>query len=407
MKRAALNQYALLFLTSIIAFTPFFALRRILIIGAAFGIWYLTAAFIDKKFVVKSIPFLAFITFWGVLSYFIKNDALANSSEFYFSRYIAFSLWTYIWCIVYVFYADHISLIKKPLYVIVAFFLFSCLLTIRGNIIHPDASRLLAGLSEEDAALGYELRSMCVGGYDFIYGLVFLVMPVALCCKYRVKPRFYWRMFLLLVIVTILFGDFFTGFILALVMFIMANVKASNRSSAFFMSLFLLVLFIFFKDYFLQLIIRLSDYFGFDSISHRANQVLLGTYQSDYDLKVNDISRSERALNAVKNFFDSPLLGQLVSRSTPIRESGHSEFLTYFEKFGLLALSYVWFYWLFFKKCAGHLKSLVFKRYYFFYAVMIVAFLFLDTFDVANATGLVVFFLAPVLFQILDEHHIA
>ena len=404
MKRTVLNQFALLLLTSIVAFTPFFALRRIVILGVSFLIWYVTAVILDSKFIIKSFPYLAFIVFWGVLSYFIKSDALSHSSETYFKRYIAFSLWTYIWSVVYVFYADHLPIIKKCLKLIVLLFLLSCVFTIRGNIIYPEASRLLAGLSEDNAALGYSLRSLYVGGYDFIYGIVFLVMPVTLYCKYREKPRLYWLIFLVLMLVTILFGDFFTGFILASVMVIMANVKASNTSRVLIIGLLLVLLFVVFRDQILQVVIRLSDYFGFDSISHRATQLLLGTYQSDYDMKLNDLSRIERAKNAIRNIIDSPILGQLVKRSTPMRESGHSEFLTYFEKFGLLAITYVWFYRSFFRMCKSHIKSPMIKRYYSLFAMMIIAFLFLDTFDIAIATGYVVFFLAPVLFQMLDEH---
>ena len=126
MKITALNQFALLLLTSIVAFTPFFALRRIIVLGAAFLIWYVTAMTIDRRFVAKSFPFLAFIVLWGVLSYFIKNDAVDNSSDTYFRRYIAFSLWTYIWCVVYVFYSNHLSLIRKSIKFIVAIFLLSC-----------------------------------------------------------------------------------------------------------------------------------------------------------------------------------------------------------------------------------------------------------------------------------------
>lgn len=185
-------------------------------------------------------------------------------------------------------------------------------------------------------------------------------------------------------------------------MAIFACVKVENNSKTLFVVSLLVLLIFISKDLILEAVIGVGNSMGLESLSHRATQMLLGTYQSDYDMKMNDLSRTERAANALKNIMDSPLLGQLIDRNSPIREAGHSEFLTYFEKFGVIAITYVIFYINFYKKCLHHIKSSVFKKYFIIYAWFVIAFLFLDTFDIANATGFMVFFFTPLLFQYVD-----
>ena len=372
---------------------------------ALFLFWFVSACSLDKRFFKKTAPYLALIALWGFLSLFLHHSEIANAGETYFTKYLAFSLWTYIWCVFYIFYADNITLLKGPIKVLVAMLLISGILTIRGNIIYPDASRLLAGLSENDVSLGLQLRSLYVGGYDFIYGVVYLVMPTILLLRYSgIKKLYVWSCILIELFVVLL-GDFFTGFILAVVMAIFACVKVENSSKALVILFIFVLLFVILKDVIFEMVIEVGNFMGLESLAHRATQMLLGTYQSDYDMKLNDLSRTERALNAIRNIMDSPLLGQLVERSTPMREAGHSEFLTYFERFGLLAVTYIAFFKSFYKRCLNHINSRVIKRYFIFYVWFVIAFLFLDTFDIANATGFVVFFFAPLLFQYFDMEY--
>lgn len=396
------NQFFLILISALIIFTPFYSLKRVFIMLACFFIWYVTSCNIDKRFLRKSLPYIGLISLWAILSGFLHNQAVTNAGSTYFTRFMAFSLWTYIWCVFYIFYSDNFSLFKESLKYLIIFIVISCALTIRGNIIYPDASRLLAGLSEKDTSLGVTLRSLYVGGYDFIYGIVYLLMPTVLYLRYTKEKKIYLWIFLALEAGVVLLGDFFTGFLLAVAMAIFACVKVENNSKTLFVVSLLVLLVFISKDLILEAVIGVGNSMGLESLSHRATQMLLGTYQSDYDMKMNDLSRTERAVNALRNIMDSPLLGQLVERGGRIREAGHSEFLTYFEKFGFIAITYVLFFKNFYKKCLHHIRSRVFKKYFIIYAWFVIAFLFLDTFDVANATGFVVFFFAPLLFQYVD-----
>lgn len=398
-----LNQLAFTVFASIAVFTPFVAFQRIVFLGGAFLFWLMTALSIEKRWFRSSYKYFYVILLWAVMFNFVHDDRIINSSQSYFQRFYSFSLWTYIWCVVYMFYRNHLKIAILPLKVILVMFFVSCLFTIRGNIIYPEASRLLAGAIGDDTEFANVLKSLYIGGYGFIYGVIFLVMPTYLCFKDSViTNRKVMLLFLLVLVATTLMGAFFTG------LFLMASMMVLCLSNPKNLWKFLLgigvagILFTIFFEQIMMFIIDIGHAVGSDTFARRAEQMLYGTYQSDYDAK-NDLSRIERLYNASKNIMNSPFIGQLSSVHRRMYESGHSEFMGYFEKFGALGLTYVWFFKSFYEQCSRNLMNTGVRRYYFLYFIVVILFLFIDTFDIAYATGCVVFTIAPLMFQILDQ----
>ena len=278
----------------------------------------------------------------------------------------------------------------------------SCIYTIIGNIAIPGASRMLAGSAIEGSQTYSLIHSMNIGGYGFIYALVFAVVPCTLWIKYRLNKIVLSSLFLVLILSTLLVGSYFTSIILAIFAMVLSLSNTRKISTSVIVSSFLILLVIAFGNTILQGLVDFGVLIDSPMLQTRAQQMLDGTYQEAYE-SAGDYSRWDRIVNAIHNIGQSPILGRMTSKNLDILPSGHSELLGYFERYGIFGLMHILYFYTIYKKihkCAStkEMKLLITVFFSLFFL-----FITLDTFDIANSTGCMVFLIAPCTMLFIES----
>lgn len=400
MKNSGLfNILFLVILVSLFLFTPFSEFKRMYIIGVLMFLWLASSVFYNRKSMMDTIPLIVILFLMMIIQY-IYSTFPGNDDEFrrFFTRFLL----TYVWGILGVFYASNIDLFKKGIPFFVLMIVVSSVYTIVGNLAVPNASRLLAGTEQEGSAMYELIRSMNIGGYDFIYALVFALFPSVLWFKYRLSFRVLSLVFIVIILGTLVVGSYFTSIILATAAIFLS--LSGTRNKLTFLVVFCILSFVvlIFKDILLQGLIDFGEAIDSHMLQTRAQELLDGTYQEDADA-VGQYSRADRLLNAFHNISQSPVFGRMTARNLDYRPSGHSELLGYFERYGLLGWLYLFFYFSFYKIIHKRAETVEMKRSLSVFFIFFLVFLFLNTFDVANATGCVVFFIAPCTMLYIEK----
>lgn len=385
------NNLSLLLLVSLFLFTPFYGLKKLAILGTLTLVWMISSFAINREAMRKTIP-LFIILFALLFLQWIYSGFPGEKDQF--RRFFTQNLWTYIWGVMGVFYASNINVFKKSIPFITIMITVSCIFTIIGNIAIPGASRMLAGSASEGSQTYALLHSMNIGGYDFIYALVFAVVPCTLWIKNRLNKFVVYALFLALVLSTLLVASYFTSIILAVLAIVLSLSNTRNKSTSVIVPLILISLVIAFGNTILQGLVDFGALIDSQMLQNRAQQMLDGTYQDAYD-SAGDYSRWDRIVNAIHNIGQSPILGRMTSKHLDILPSGHSELLGYFERFGIFGLMPILYFYTIYKKihkCAStkEMKLLITVFFSLFFL-----FITLDTFDIANSTGCMVFLIAP------------
>lgn len=385
------NILSLLLLVSVFLFTPFDVFKKLIILGTLTLVWMISAYAINRKAMGQTIPLFIMLFFLLLLQWFYSGFP---GEEDQFRRFFTQNIWTYIWGVLGVFYASNINAFKKSIPFIVIMISVSCIYTIIGNIAIPGASRMLAGSVIEGSQTYSLIHSMNIGGYDFIYALVFAVVPCTLWIKYRLNKIVMSSLFLVLILSTLLVGSYFTSIILAIAALVLSLSNTRKISTSVIVSSFLILLVIAFGNTILQGLVDFGALIDSPMLQTRAQQMLDGTYQESYEL-TGDYSRWDRIVNAIHNIGQSPILGRMTSKHLDILPSGHSELLGYFERYGIFGLMHILYFYTIYKKihkCAStkEMKLLITVFFSLFFL-----FITLDTFDIANSTGCMVFLIAP------------
>lgn len=385
------NILSLLLLVSVFLFTPFDVFKKLIILGTLTLVWMISAYAINRKAMGQTIPLFIMLLFLLILQWVYSSFP---GEEDQFRRFFTQNIWTYIWGVLGVFYASNINAFKKSIPFIVIMISVSCIYTIIGNIAIPGASRMLAGSAIEGSQTYSLIHSMNIGGYGFIYALVFAVVPCTLWIKYRLNKIVISSLFLVLILSTLLVGSYFTSIILAIVAMVLSLSNTRKISTSVIVSSFLILLVIAFGNTILQGLVDFGALIDSPMLQTRAQQMLDGTYQEAYE-SAGDYSRWDRMVNAIHNIGQSPILGRMTSKHLDILPSGHSELLGYLERYGIFGLMHILYFYTIYKKihkCAStkEMKLLITVFFSLFFL-----FITLDTFDIANSTGCMVFLIAP------------
>lgn len=393
-----INIFALIILISLFLFTPFSNYKRVVIIGIVMGVWLLSSLFIGGKAIKKALPLFLLLLIMMLIEYVYCSS---SGGVYKFRRFFTQYLLTYMWGIIGVYYAYSIDLFKKSIPYIVVIISISCIFTIIGNIAYPGASRSLAGSEVEGSQTYSVLQSMHIGGYDFIYAVVFAIFPCALWIKNRLDYRFCSVVFLILLFGTLLVGSYFTSILLGVVALIitMSSAKRIPRFILFLGVLTIIVLI--FKNTILQALVDFGAYIDSPMLQVRAQEMLDGSYQEEYDAS-GDLSRIDRMYNAFYNISQNPIFGRMFGTPEHVRISGHSELLGYFERYGLFGFVFLYFYYSIFKKISALFVTKDKKLMMRFYVALFFIFLTINTFDIANATGCMVFLIAPCVLLFIE-----
>lgn len=386
-----INAIILVLITSPFLFTPFDGLKRLVILTALLGLWVFSSISLNHKAMYSTLPLFITLFFLMFLQWFYSE---MTGDHDQFRRFFTQNLWTYIWAVFGVYYSANISVFKKSIPFIAIMLLISCAYTIVGNLAIPGASRMLAGSEGEGSQMYEIIHAMNVGGYGFIYALVFAIIPCTLWIKYRFSKRIIAFILLGFMFGTLLVGSYFTSIVLATLALTISLSNTKNISSfvIVFSILFLFVLF--FNENLLRGLYNIGVMIDSPMLQTRAQQMLDGTYQEAYE-SAGDYSRWDRALNALHNIAQSPIWGKMTTDNLDLRPSGHSEFLGYFERFGIFALIQMYYFYYIYKQIKKQALTKEMRlRINIFFAFFLV-FLCVNTFDTANTTGCMAFFLAP------------
>ena len=389
---AFIHTSILIVLEALIIFTPLYNYKKMVFILAAFLLWLLFACFIDIHYLRRVAKFYFFLILFVFLDYVrgtitgIESDLLLGINK----------MPTFIWAPILLFYIKPSKSRNAILFVSFLLVLVGSYYTISGNILHPGASRLLAGT---DLALMQEramLRDLNIGGYDFIYALVFWAYPIVLAIKYNNENRIILSSILVVFIATVVLGAYMIGIIIMFALILIALMNP-NKLSIWSIALIALGVFLF-KEIILDFLGALGDKYDISALSRHSLELMSGTYGEDMEQ-----NRIMLYLNGLTNWLQHPLLGDLSGRVVDLKRSGHSEMIGFFEKYGLLALFYVWFFWDYFKAVKKTFISSTTERYFLFFGIVVLVFLFVDRFDTFNGIGLSIFFLCPLYLLIIDE----
>ena len=392
------NTILIVIYASLMVFTPFYQFQRMVFLIATFFLWFLSTLSIDKRWywrvsVVKAILVIFFMIALDFVLWQVTGDYL------YFNQCITHKIFLYLWFVIFLFYATNRKLLRLIVKLILVLIGISVIITLVGNLQNPGASRLLAGTNEYYSGLRDVYRSKYIGGYDFIYGLVFLTMPLMLWIRNKSKNSLFAIILLAISCVTITVSSYFIGILLLVGFIISVLIKPKNMFRYVITITLLLLIVVILKDYLLEFLIDIGNVIDSEILVKRANELITMSYVSDY----GEGNRLVIYQNAFLNYLDQPFLGTLQGVLENHRRSGHSALLVYLENYGLISLVYYKFLYKIEKETIHFIYSGVIKNSYKIFYVFLLIFMFVDIFDTAYMLGCVVFFVAPAILLIIDE----
>lgn len=388
-----INLLLMLIFTALAIFTPVYNYQTMVNLLAVFAAWFLTAVTIDKQWLSGNTKY--FLIFAGIiiLDYIIgvsNNDGQAMLDGIN-------KMPIYCWVFFYLFYSKNLYRPKLVVCTIFTLLIISSYFTIKGNIEIPGASRLLAGSMEVFADKRELVRSMNIGGYDLIYALAFLTLPLMLWGKANKRRLMLCYSLFAIFLVTVVLGAYMIGILIMIALFAvsflnMAEIKIGRL-------VIIMVIGFLLKDTFLDIIGSVGEQYDIAALSRHAEELETGSYgQGD---KYNN--RWYIYLGAIQNWLQSPLFGQLFNRPENLARSGHSELLGYMEKYGIFCLVYVAYFKAYYKNViSSYITAEAKKAFVILFSVFIV-FGIIDRFDRFCGIGFMIFFFAPYLILLRDR----
>ena len=372
--------------------------KMILLLGF-WGLWFLTAIQIDPRFIKRTSALLllmvGMLIMAGIASVMQGDSSVLNS--------VVNAMPNLAWAIVGIFYVYNTDILRNSKCILIVLIAVSSIYTLMGNLQYPEASRLLASTKEYYATTRELYRSINIGGYGFIFSLVFILMPILLLIKYQKAHRLLLFVCTILFVATIAVSAYMTAIIFCALMLVFTLVK-NKKVMRILVTLGLVAIIVWlFKEQILSILISLGEMTGADILIKRAQQLLTGTYFLDAGADQNN--RLTIFQNALLNWMDSPIVGNMFGADHLVyRRSGHSEMLGYLEKWGLFASVYFGFFRTTYVRTRDSLESENMRQNYRLYYLLLMLFLTIDRFDTFIEIGCIAFFLGPVLMKMADQY---
>ena len=397
MKITTINSLALGIYLFNCFFTPLSLYSTFAINLLLLSIWLITAFKIDSNFISKHRSYLLFLIYIVFLDYLysknidnpiIFHQALAGKSLAYFSFYF------------FLFYNRNLRLLKLPLLCFVLAIIGTGFFTYVGNLAYPGASRSLADPSNEFNSF---YRSLFIGGYEYIYSIVFLVLPIVVVLKYRIISNIYLRIFCILLLcflgTIIIIASYFIGIIITSFILLLYFVKF-DKIYKFLLTLIVVVfLFLSLKDIILSSLIQLGETIHSHMLIKRASQILYGTYEEDSA----NTSRFVLYTNALFNFFKSPIAGKILSYSNSLR-AGHSGLLEYLSNYGSLGLVYYVNIFNIYNTIKKKFITNNIKNLFIVSFIIFTVFGLINIFDYSPHICTIAFFISPCVLLFVDKN---
>lgn len=231
-----------------------------------------------------------------------------------------------------VFIVEHRNKEKKAftLIILIAFGV-TCITTIRGLIIYPNASRWLATASSSQDAQLIAYDWLNIGGYSFVYSVVLLYPMLVLAFKKKrlgIVPTVTILVLIFVLIVT-------SGYTTALLLFGLTSVfffmkrKLTGKDILIF-SIALVFLIFFAWNFIVDGLTWVSGVIGNDDISYRLSLIAGGRNS----LIGSEDNRIELYIKSLNTFLQHPFFGTFFSQMSS--SGGHSFILDFLANYGLL-----------------------------------------------------------------------
>lgn len=389
-----LNQLSLILLATPIVCTPLHSLKKMVVLVGMLGIWFLTTLAINRHWMrsCSRVPLL--IAGFALLDLFY---ALGINDMNMFRMFFTHHLWVYIWLLIFCFYMHRPSLLRIPVAIMLVMLVVTCFLTISGNLVYPGASRWIAA----GGARAEFYLSQGIAGYDVIYGLVFLTMPLIIAMHRKKLTPLLAIAGIALITVTLLIASYTLSLLIALGLLVCALANPKNKWKFVLMILLMVTLILIFRMEILNFIIGVGNDIDSNMLVRRATQIRDLTYFSDYG--DSDYNRVVLYANGIRNFLKHPLIGRMGGIADGRLHSGHSALINYFDFFGVFGLLYVLFWRETYRLTKGCLASAECKNNYVIFFIFLMFFVSTDTVDTASAVGLCAVFLGPSMMLLADS----
>jgi len=366
-----------------------------------FGIWYISTVFIDASWIKKTYPilisillFLIINTIWTIIrfdQYFVER---------FFQNYFLFMFWP----LFYIFYKDNFSKLFFKRFSIfqISLILIFCISTIIGLKYYPSASREMATINISfDNMILYAKNG--IGGFDFVYSLVFLQIP--LLCIIFTKNKNYNKIYICIMLILDYLAIYSANYTislllssLALLLFLICYFLNYNiKYILIYISLLLIFLYIF-RFILIKSAISFFELKDKTIYIRRLNEIYAA-------LKNNDILNLERFQlykESIDTFLKNPFVGTLFNESELIGQ--HSDIFDNLGRFGMFSIIYFSYYYFAFNIIRRLYKNYKIKCMFTVVEILLFVLRLCNPILASYDLGLYIFFIIPMIFLVIDKN---
>lgn len=383
---------SLIALLALCVFSPIYQYQKMILILGSFLIWFVSTTQTGAHWINRMSPSLLYLGAMFIL-YLWRGIAMGDVSGSV--NLIVNQLPLYIWVVILEFYLYSEMPTKTVVIAFFVLFLITTYFTLTGNLVNPGASRQLAGTTLYYEAQREQYRASFIGGYDIIYGAVFLTMPLTLLAK---RYKWIWGI-IAAFFVMIVVSSYTIAIILMLFMIICGVTRVKNiwTLALVFGGVFLVVMV--FQQQILTWVLELSTSIDSEILNRRVSSLLTGEYFGEFG---DNSNRLTIFYNTILNWLEHPIFGNLLTSVKESRRTGHSTLLGYLAEFGLFSAvfyAYLKRYYVIVKQSLSTEYGKFFSIYFFYFII----FSLIDRYDTALACCVCVFFIGPILFMMADK----
>lgn len=359
-------------------YIPFFSslnsFIRIGVTGFLILLFYLGILIKNKKIFIKTILTTLIVFAFSIIQYFSQwaDTGIGFAQKTYFS----FIIWFPFIQMIFLTSEKNIKISKMITFAAIATCTLTAITTIIGLYIYPFAARELAGARVLD--IYYRMN---IGGYAFIYTLVFFIPLLMYAYK---QSKAYKIIYLLIIIVfylCILKSQYTTATIMSLLMLPLILKKNINIRNLFGMMTIFILFFWFYKEKMGIFILNHSNVFsnyGLAFLEYRFNQI--GNSLIYSELIGGAYNRGELYWKSINAFMHYPLTGVWVYPSSTYNIGGHSSIFDLLGSAGLIGgLFFLIIIYVYIKRKKIFLKGYLLDKYITLLSLIILIFACINT----------------------------
>ena len=254
------------------------------------------------KFDIKSYSLYLWIS--SLLIFNVIGYCIGDNISYILLNYIRFVFYLFMF-LYYIIDKSYVS-IKNITIFSICCIVFSCITTLRALSIEPNAARILATGKEE---LIGELKGMIIGGYGFIYSLVFVSLAVFGYLRFQ-RKLFAWKNLLYTITLALfLFTIYKAAFMYALLIFIIIALILLFKIKSIPALTFTAIIIIISSPSLHDIFIYLGDHVENEHLSLRFHEIGHLLKYSSAEGTIDLIGRLELYRISIDSFFSNPILG--------------------------------------------------------------------------------------------------